>query len=150
VESSYDPATFSTVPYSRRVEKPWGYEILLTAPDKPYAGKLLVVRAGQRLSLQIHDVKQETIVLVSGRARLQADNERGELETIEMLPGCGYAVVPGQRHRLIAVEYCEFFEASTPESGTTLRLEDDHGRGHETEDHRRLTNRGWERPSGST
>ena len=57
--------------------------------------------------------------------------------------GKGYSNVPGQRHRLVAVEDSEFVEASTPETGTTYRLEDDHGRGHETEIIRGQPDRGW-------
>ena len=123
-------------PFIQRVEKPWGFELLFTPPDRPYAGKLLHIDAGKRISLQYHDQKLETIVLLRGRAQLLIDNAAGELETIEMLPGQGYSNVPGQRHRLIAIEASDLLEASTPEIGTTYRLEDDSGRGHETEQSR--------------
>ena len=65
---------------------------------------------------------------------LLCDNEQGELEEIEMALGKGYSNIPGQRHRLIAIEDCDFIEASTRESGATYRLEDDSGRVHETEE----------------
>src|SRR5947208_2094291 len=123
----------SNEPYAQRVDKPWGHELLFTPPEKGYAGKLLCVRAGCRLSLQYHDEKAETILLLRGRAQLQADGSDGELQTIELRPGVGYSNVPGQRHRLIALEDSEFIEASTPECGTTYRLEDDYDRSHETE-----------------
>lgn len=142
-EFTFERSLFSILPFAQRVKKPWGYEILFTPPDKGYAGKLLHVNAGRRLSLQIHDQKQETILLLAGRAQLQCDDERGELVTIEMTPNVGYSIVPGQRHRLIAIDDSDFAEASTPEMGTTFRLEDDAGRTHETDEVRRAENRGW-------
>lgn len=129
----FDRATFSNTPFVLRVEKPWGHELIFTPPEKPYCGKLLHIRAGQRISLQFHDLKQETIVLLRGRGMLLSENAIGVMEEIAMEPGMGYSTVPGQRHRLIALEDCDFFEASTPERGATYRLEDDSGRDHETE-----------------
>ncbi len=129
----FDPTRFTNEPFARRVEKPWGYELIFTPEDKPYTGKILHVRAGRRLSLQYHDQKLETIMLLHGRAILLCDNAEGELEEIVMEPGHGYSNIPGQRHRLIAIEDCDFVEASTPETGATYRLEDDSGRGTETE-----------------
>ena len=124
---------FAAEPFVLRVEKPWGYELIFTPPERPYCGKLLHVNAGKRLSLQIHDEKLETIMLVRGRGILLCDDPCGTLVEIEMTPGAGYTIVPGQRHRLIAVEDCDFVEASTPEPGTTFRLEDDAGRSNETD-----------------
>jgi len=129
----FDPSHFTNAPFALTVSKPWGYELVFTPSDKPYTGKLLHVQAGKRLSLQFHDEKQETIMLLRGRAILLCDNAAGELEEIAMEPGKGYSNVPGQRHRLIALEDCDFIEASTPETGTTYRLEDDAGRTDETE-----------------
>ncbi len=130
--TDFDPSAFTNEPFAITVEKPWGYELIFTPPDKPYCGKLLHVDAGKRISLQYHDEKQETIMLLRGRGILLADNAAGELEEIEMEPGKGYSNVPGQRHRLIAVEDCDFIEASMPEAGNTFRLEDDSGRSDET------------------
>ncbi|MBV9897162.1 MAG: cupin [Chloroflexi bacterium] len=128
--------TFSVEPHSRRIEKPWGYEILLSPPDVPYTAKLIHVRAGKRLSLQLHDVKVETQTLVAGRGILVLEGDDGELHEIDMQPGVGYHVAVGQRHRLCAAPDADatVFEASTPEAGTTLRLEDDYARPHETEE----------------
>lgn len=131
--TDFDRATFQTQPFVLHVEKPWGYELIFTPAAQPYCGKLLHVHAGKRLSLQIHDQKLETIMLLRGRGVLLCDNTAGELVEIAMEPLKGYTIVPGQRHRLIAVEDCDFVEASTPEAGTTYRLEDDSGRPHETE-----------------
>jgi len=134
--TDFDPGAFSNAPFLLRVEKPWGYELIFTPPDRPYCGKLLHVDAGKRLSLQFHDEKLETIMLLRGRGILLADNERGELEEIEMVPLRGYSNVPGQRHRLIAIEDCDFVESSLCETGNTYRLEDDAGRGTETPEDR--------------
>jgi quercetin dioxygenase-like cupin family protein len=134
--TDFDRSAFTNTPFLVRVEKPWGYELIFTPPDKPYTGKILHIDAGKRISLQYHDQKAETIMLLRGRGILLADNAQGELEEIEMEPLKGYSNVPGQRHRLIAVEDCDFFEASLPEIGTTFRLEDDSGRGAETEESR--------------
>jgi mannose-6-phosphate isomerase len=129
-------AAFSLDPHARRIDKPWGYEILLTPPDVPYAFKLIHVRAGKRLSLQIHDIKVETQTLIAGRGILVLEGADGELHQVEMQPGVGYHVAVGQRHRLCAApdQDATVLEASTPEAGTTLRLEDDYARPHETEE----------------
>ncbi|MGD9892698.1 MAG: cupin [Dehalococcoidia bacterium] len=129
---TFNPATFTNAPFGLRVEKPWGYELIFTPPDKPYTGKILHLNAGKRISLQYHDEKAETIMLLHGRGVLLADNDRGQLEEIEMEPMKGYSNVPGQRHRLIAIDDCDFVEASLPEMGNTYRLEDDSGRTTET------------------
>src|SRR3979409_71735 len=122
--------TFSLEPHARRIEKPWGYEILLSPPDAPYASKLIHVRAGKRLSLQVHDIKVETQTLVAGRGVLVLEAADGALHEIQMEPGLGYHVAVGQRHRLCAAadQDATVFESSSPEIGVTLRLEDDYAR----------------------
>ena len=136
--ADYSSAHFSVDGYARRVEKPWGYEILLTPGDVPYTAKLIHVHAGKRLSLQLHDTKVETQTLVAGHGVLVLEGADGELHEIDMQPGVGYHVAVGQRHRLCAAadDDATIYEASTPEAGTTLRLEDDYARPHETEEQR--------------
>jgi len=126
---------FTLEPLARRIEKPWGYEILLTPDDSPYAAKLIHVNAGKRLSLQVHDTKVETMTLVAGRGLLVLDGPDGTLHEVWMKPGVGYSVAVGQRHRLCAApsEDATIFEASTPEVGVTTRLEDDYARPDETD-----------------
>jgi mannose-6-phosphate isomerase len=135
----FDPATFSLDPNAQRIQKPWGYEILLSPPDAPYASKLIHVQAGKRLSLQLHDTKVETQTLVAGRGILVLEGSDGQLHEITMQPGVGYHVAVGQRHRLCAAPDADatVFEASTPEVGVTVRLEDDYARPDETEALRR-------------
>ncbi len=130
---------FSLEPRARRIDKPWGYEILLTPENLDYTAKLIHVYAGKRLSLQVHDTKVETQTLASGRGTLVLEGADGALHEIDMQPGVGYHVAVGQRHRLCAApdEDLTVFEASTPEAGTTVRLEDDYARPNETEEIRR-------------
>jgi mannose-6-phosphate isomerase-like protein (cupin superfamily) len=137
--SNPNSADFSLQPHARRIDKPWGYEILLTPAEVPYTSKLIHVKAGKRLSLQLHDTKVETQTLVAGRGVLVLEGADGELHNIDMRPGVGYHVAVGQRHRLCAAadEDATIFEASTPEGGTTLRLEDDYSRPDETEELRK-------------
>jgi mannose-6-phosphate isomerase len=114
--------------YVRTVEKPWGREEVFTMASLPYVGKVIHVRAGCRLSLQIHERKTETMILLSGSADLMLGNECGELRKVPMEPSLGYTIRPGIQHRLWAITDVVVLEVSTPEVGVTLRLEDDYGR----------------------
>ena len=111
----------------KRVEKPWGHEIIWAHTER-YVGKLLFVRAGHKLSLQYHRHKDETIYLHSGELRFLVGGEDGELEERLMRPGDSHHITPGTRHRMIAQTDCEIFEASTPELDDVVRLEDAYGR----------------------
>jgi mannose-6-phosphate isomerase-like protein (cupin superfamily) len=122
--------------FSRTVEKPWGREVIFTASDRPYTGKLLFINAGARLSLQYHEIKEETLCLLSGRAWIWLEDENGELRKQEMKPQHGYTALRGRKHRLEAIEDALVIEASDPEKGTTVRVEDDYERSDETEDDR--------------
>jgi len=106
----------------RRVEKPWGYELIWAETDR-YVGKVLHVNAGQRLSLQYHVKKDETIHLWSGRLQLIVDEGSGLTER-EMAQGESYHIRPGTKHRMIAITDCDILEASTPELDDVVRLED--------------------------
>ena len=134
---------FENQPYVRRIEKPWGWEIHFVPDDKPYMGKILHINAGKRLSLQKHDQKTESWYLMSGRAKIiWEEEENGELIETELLEGKGYSCDVGQRHRLAGITDCDIVEVSTPEIGTTYRLEDDFKRDDETEEQRKLRNEG--------
>jgi mannose-6-phosphate isomerase len=140
---SADPSTFSVCGASRRVDKPWGHEVHWTPEDRPYVGKVLHIDAGKRLSFQVHDEKLETWFLLRGRAKVLWDGPDGELVETELEPGMGYSCVIGQRHRLIGITDCDVVEVSTPELGTTYRLDDDYARSDETEALREAPDRGW-------
>lgn len=109
-----------------RVEKPWGYE-LHWAKTERYVGKLIHVNAGQALSLQYHNQKDETIYLQSGRLLFEVQ-EHGELQQREMKPGERFHITPKTVHRMTAIEDCDIFEVSTPELHDVVRLEDRYGR----------------------
>jgi mannose-6-phosphate isomerase len=133
----FDKSKFNTVPYVKKVDKPWGYELHWAPEGMPYMGKVLHIEAGKRLSLQVHDEKQETYWLVNGECNLVVENAHGEMETIKLEKGFGYTTFVGQKHRHEAVTDCDVIEASTAESGTTWRLEDDYARPNETPEQRK-------------
>jgi mannose-6-phosphate isomerase len=112
---------------SRRVEKPWGWE-LVWAETAHYAGKLLFVKAGEALSLQLHEVKEESWLVQEGRARLESGPGVDELETREIVPGDTFHFLPGTLHRLTALEDTLVIEVSTPHLDDVVRLGDRYGR----------------------
>ena len=111
----------------RRVEKPWGYEIIWAHTDR-YVGKILFVKAGEQLSLQYHEEKDETVYVLSGRMRFEVGPKDGEYEQIVMEQGQSYHISPHTVHRMIAIEDTQILEASTPEINDVVRLEDRYGR----------------------
>ncbi len=133
---AFDAADFSTDSYVKRVDKPWGYELHWVPANAPYMGKIIHINQGARLSLQLHDQKQESWLLMNGQAAVIWENAEGELVQTELLPGVGYTTQLGQRHRLVGLTDCDVVEVSTPEFGTTWRLEDDYARPHETPEQR--------------
>jgi mannose-6-phosphate isomerase-like protein (cupin superfamily) len=136
--TKFDKSTFDNSPYVKRVEKPWGYELHWVPEGMPYMGKVLHIDAGNRLSLQVHDTKQESYWLVNGECNLLMEDKNGEMETVNMQKGFGYTTHLGQKHRHQAVTDCDVLEVSTPEAGTTLRLEDDYKRPDETPEQRKI------------
>jgi quercetin dioxygenase-like cupin family protein len=110
-----------------RVEKPWGHEIIWAVTDR-YVGKVLVIEAGRRLSLQRHEVKDESILVTSGRLRLYLEDDDGVVRVEELGPGDHRHVRTGRIHRYEAIERTELMEVSTPELDDVVRLEDDFGR----------------------
>ena len=112
---------------TRRVDKPWGHELIWAHTDR-YVGKILVIEAGARLSLQRHVVKDESILVRSGRLRLTLEDETGELTVVELGAGEHRHVPTGRIHRYEAIERTELLEVSTPELDDVVRLEDDYGR----------------------
>lgn len=138
-----DKSNFTNQPYVKKIPKPWGYELHWATEDKPYMGKLMHIESGKRLSLQIHDQKEETYFLINGQAKLIWENSTGKLVDTVMEPYLGYSTHIGQQHRIAGITDCDVIEASTPEIGNTYRLEDDYARPTETEDTRKDPNRGW-------
>jgi mannose-6-phosphate isomerase len=121
---SLDPWAFDV----RKVEKPWGHELIWAQTDV-YVGKVLFVKAGQSLSLQFHREKDESWLVHSGRAKLEL-GEAGESVLKEEVIGAGAAFhyVPGTVHRVTAIEDTTILEVSTPQLDDVVRLEDAYGR----------------------
>jgi mannose-6-phosphate isomerase len=112
---------------TRRVDKPWGHELIWALTDR-YCGKILVIETGRRLSLQYHEEKDESILVISGRLRLHLADDDGAMTTRELGPGESAHVGVGRTHRYEAIERVELVEVSTPELWDVIRVEDDFGR----------------------
>lgn len=119
---------FTTTGFRETIAKPWGKLTIFTPKRAVRTGRIMEIRAGHRLSLHYHEKKDETFTLFSGKARLYLDNDRGELETVDMEPMSGYQIEARQRHRIEAVEDSVVFEVSSADAGNTVRVEDDYGR----------------------
>jgi mannose-6-phosphate isomerase-like protein (cupin superfamily) len=111
----------------RRVEKPWGWELIWAETDR-YVGKLLFVRAGEALSLQYHERKDESWLVHEGRARLELGEVGGRLEAVEIRPGDAFRYRPGTVHRVTALEDTLVIEVSTADLDDVVRVEDRYGR----------------------
>ena len=119
-----DPWTFE----SRRVDKPWGHELIWAHSDV-YCGKILFVRAGHSLSLQFHREKDESWYVQSGRAKLELGSAGDAVLTEEVIAaGASFRFRPGTVHRVTALEDTTILEVSTPELDDVVRLDDAYGR----------------------
>jgi mannose-6-phosphate isomerase-like protein (cupin superfamily) len=123
--SRVEAASRGTKP--RRVKKPWGHETIW-AETPLYVGKILHVKAGEKLSVQYHNVKDETIYLLAGRMRFLAGPIGSDLVKVPLRVGQSYRITPMTVHRMEAIEDCDILEASTPHLDDIVRLEDKYGR----------------------
>lgn len=110
----------------RHVSKPWGHETIWAHTDR-YVGKILHITAGHSLSVQYHNVKDETIYLLTGTMRYWVDTD-GELRDVQLKQGDAFRITPGTVHYMEAVTDCDVLEASTPELDDVIRLKDKYGR----------------------
>ena len=112
----------------RRVDKPWGYE-LIWALTEGYCGKVLFVKAGESLSLQFHREKDESWLVQSGRAKLELGHAGESVLREEIIAaGAAFHFTPGTVHRVTALEDTTILEVSTPQLDDVVRLEDAYGR----------------------
>jgi mannose-6-phosphate isomerase-like protein (cupin superfamily) len=111
----------------RRIDKPWGHELIWAETDR-YVGKILHVRAGHALSLQYHERKDETIHLLSGRVRFWVGPSVEALTERPLPQGESVRITPGTVHRMEALTDVDILEASTAELDDVVRLEDRYGR----------------------
>ena len=129
---------------SKTIIKPWGEEIIYTPNDSKYTLKKIKINDGCRLSLQSHTDKTETFILYSGQADLIVGSTVDQLQTINLKQNQSYNIPVGTVHRLVGVKNAIILEASTPETGTTIRYQDDYQRPDETDKLRSENNRGWQ------
>ena len=112
----------------RHVTKPWGHEIIWAA-NELYVGKILHIKRGHSLSVQYHNVKDETCYLLSGELRYWVALESGaELSDVKLRPGEAFRITPGTVHFMEAVTDCDVLEASSPHLDDIVRLKDKYGR----------------------
>jgi mannose-6-phosphate isomerase len=110
----------------QRVDKPWGYELIFARTDA-YVGKILHVKKGEALSLQYHNVKEETLFCANGRVKLYVEMD-GESREVDFATGDAFHVPPRLIHRIEAIEDSDIFEVSTPQLDDVVRLDDRYGR----------------------
>jgi mannose-6-phosphate isomerase len=112
----------------RKVEKPWGHELIWATTER-YVGKLLFVKAGESLSLQFHRVKDESWLIHDGRVKVELGSAGDALLSQEVVgPGAAFRFRAGTVHRVTALEDTTILEVSTPELDDVVRLEDRYGR----------------------
>lgn len=110
----------------RRVPKPWGYELIFARTDR-YVGKILHINRGETLSLQYHEMKEETLYVVDGELRLTIEHD-GDRRELSLRKGEAFHIPPRLIHRMEAVVDTDVAEVSTPELDDVVRLEDRYGR----------------------
>ncbi|MEO6487774.1 MAG: cupin domain-containing protein [Thermoanaerobaculia bacterium] len=110
----------------KHVPKPWGYELIFARTDR-YVGKILHINQGQTLSLQYHEIKEETIFVVNGELRLTVEFD-GDRRVIPLRKGEAFHIPPRLIHRMEAVVDTDVAEVSTQELNDVIRLEDRYGR----------------------
>jgi len=112
---------------ARKVEKPWGHEEIF-AETAQYVGKILFIRQGEALSLQYHEVKEETLRVLDGELELVTGIDVDQLQSQVIGPETVFHVPPGTLHRMVAVTDCRLLEVSTTELDDVVRIEDRYGR----------------------
>lgn len=110
----------------RRVPKPWGYELIFAHTDR-YVGKILHIDQGHSLSLQYHEMKEETLYVVAGELRLTVEWD-GDRRELTLRKGEAFHVPPRLIHRMEAIVDTDVAEVSTTELDDVIRLEDRYGR----------------------
>jgi mannose-6-phosphate isomerase-like protein (cupin superfamily) len=108
------------------VQKPWGHEVIW-AHSEHYVGKLLHIKAGHALSMQYHEMKDETLHLLRGEMTYRVDDGSG-MRDVTLKAGESFRNTPGTIHQMEALTDCDVLEASTPHLGDVVRLADRYGR----------------------
>ena len=109
------------------VDKPWGNELIWAITDR-YVGKILHIKKGHSLSLQYHNQKDETVMVLSGKMAFEHFSDGEAPKTTILEPRQPFHVTPLLRHRMTALEDTDVVEVSTTELDDVVRLEDKYGR----------------------
>ncbi|MDP1677937.1 MAG: cupin [Bacteroidota bacterium] len=109
------------------IEKPWGKEEVIEINDK-YMVKKLTMWKDHRCSIQYHNLKRETIYVLSGQLRIYYGPTKEKLDSRIFYPGESITLIPGVVHRMEGVEDSVYLESSTPEMEDVVRLVDDYNR----------------------
>lgn len=109
------------------INKPWGKEEVIEINDK-YMMKRLTMFKGHRCSLQYHNKKKETILIISGVLKITFGESQNKLNYKLFKVGETFTLNPGIIHRMEAIEESVYIEASTPEMEDVVRLVDDYNR----------------------
>jgi mannose-6-phosphate isomerase len=109
------------------VSKPWGHETIWARTDR-YVGKILHINAGEELSVQYHNKKDETVHLLSGKLVYRVQRDTDSLEDVQLKLGESFRITPGTIHQMVALSDCDVLEVSTPELDDVVRLKDKYGR----------------------
>jgi mannose-6-phosphate isomerase len=110
-----------------KVPKPWGHETIWARSDR-YVGKILHINAGEELSVQYHDKKDETVHLLTGKVVYRVQSDADRLEDVQLKLGESFRITPGTIHQIVALTDCDILEVSTPELDDIVRLTDKYGR----------------------
>jgi len=110
----------------KSVDKPWGYELIFARTGR-YVGKILHITRGESLSLQYHEIKDETLYVLAGELKLTIEQD-GERRVLPLCRGEAFHISPRMVHRMEAVEDTDVAEVSTPELEDVVRLDDRYGR----------------------
>ncbi|MEE4272167.1 MAG: cupin domain-containing protein [Thermoanaerobaculales bacterium] len=113
--------------HARIIDKPWGHEEIFAETDS-YVGKILAIREGEALSLQYHEVKEETLRVLDGRLEVALGPRKDRMTTHVLKEGAIFHVAPGTLHRMVAITDCRLLEVSTNHLDDVVRLEDRYGR----------------------
>ena len=109
------------------VPKPWGHETIWARSGR-YVGKILHINAGQEMSVQYHEKKDETVYLLSGEISYRVQNDSDALEDVQLKLGESFRITPGTIHQMVALTDCDVLEVSTPELDDVVRISDKYGR----------------------
>jgi len=113
-----------------KANKPWGYEELVECNDK-YVVKKLFMTKGNACSVQYHQLKTETITVLTGLLRIyigEIGEPINELSYKDYSLGQTITIKPYTVHRMEAIEDCLYIECSTNELWDVVRLQDNYNR----------------------